>query len=588
MKLRGAELLVKALKEHGVKYVFGIPGHGNMEILDALYNTDIKFILTKHEQGAAHIADGYSRVSSQVGVCCSSVGPGAANMIEPIAVANAASSSVVMINGGIINKMSGKGQLQESSRIDSTDTDQQYMQVLAPFTKRYWQINNNYLVPDIINKAFFISKSARPGCCAIEYPWDLQADYIETDEKNCKNNYNNEPENRILPSGILIAEAVKLLSGAKYPLILAGNGVVISKASSEVLKLAKLLNAPVATTFMSKGTIPEDHDLSLGMIGWLGHPAAHKYIRDYADYILSVGVSFSDESTSWWTEGYPFVKENKFIYIDIEPKEIGKNFPAELSLWGDAKETLSAIYSKLSSEKRINNKDKRLVLINEIKKDNTLTDEYYSNLKENPGGMQGMAVAKTLREVLPKKDVIIAIDTGMHAHYFAAFFPVYEPNTLLNPGGWTPMGWSPAAIIGAKLAEPKKTCISISGDGGFYMMCQEVATAVDYKIPAIWIVFNNQSLAAIRNGQIGGYGGKVIGTEFRKRADFALLGKSLNAEGLTVKKLKDISGAVDYAVKLKKPVILDFIIDMDSAAPPVAGFWASPFRSWQDPVYRKR
>ncbi|MCL5073945.1 MAG: thiamine pyrophosphate-binding protein [Actinobacteria bacterium] len=494
MRLRGAELLVKSLEEHDVEYIFGIPGHGNMEILDALYDSNIKFILTRHEQGAAHIADGYSRISGKVGVCCSSVGPGAANMIEAVAVANAASSSVLMINGGIISKMSGKGQLQETSRSDSTDTDQQYIQALSSFTKRYWQINNNYLIPNIIDKAFYISRISRPGSCAIEYPWDLQAEYLEIDEKNYKNRFKRIVDNRILPNGNIINKASKLLANAKFPLILAGNGAVISNAWEEVLKLAETLNAPVATTFMSKGIIPEDNKLSLGMVGWLGHPAAHKYIRDYADYILAVGVSFSDESTSWWTEGYPFVKENKFIYIDIEPKELGKNYPAELSMWGDARETLNAIILKLYSKNNINNKNNRLALIKEIKEENTLKAEFYNNIKENSNGMQGMVVSKVLREILPKNNLLIAVDTGFHAHFFSAFFETYEPNTLLNPGSWTPMGWSPAAIIGAKLAAPNKTCISISGDGGFYMMCQEIATAVEYETPVIWIIFNNRSL----------------------------------------------------------------------------------------------
>ncbi len=335
---RGAQSLVRALEAHGVEYIFGLPGHGNMNILDAIYDSNqISFKLVRHEQAAAHIADGYARISGEVGVCCSSVGPGAANMIMGIATAYFTSSPILAISGGIITKQAGRGQLQETSRAE-TPTDQGYMQALQPFTKKVWDIQQPVRTGEIVRKAFAIAQADRPGPVAIEYPWDLQAEYV--DEVDIQ-----VPEKYAYGRGVradktALQKAADYLCQADCPVIVAGNGAMIGEAGPEVVELAELIGAPVATSFVAKGIIPEDHPLSIGMVGWLGHPVAHEMIREHADIVFAIGYRFSDEATSWWTEGRPYVKENRFIQLDIQQQELAKNYPVEVGLLGDAKASL--------------------------------------------------------------------------------------------------------------------------------------------------------------------------------------------------------------------------------------------------------
>lgn len=578
-KMRGAEAFVKTLEKENVKYVFGLPGHGNMNILDAIYDSSkIEFKLVRHEQAAAHIADGYARMTGEVGVCCASVGPGAANMIMGIAAAAASSSPLLAVSGGIIQKWAGRGQLQETSRAEAP-TDQCYMQILQPIVKKAWQINEPNLISLITRKAFSIAKADRPGPVAIELPWSLQAEFFDIEIPEPKD-YEYSTRTRADRESVKLA--VEKLLSAECPVIIAGYGAVVSGAEEEILELAQLLGAPVATSFMSKGIVSEDHPLSVGMIGWLGHPVAHEIIREQADYVFAVGFRFSDESTSWWTEGMPFVKENKFIQLDIQQQELAKNYPVEVGLLGDAKATLQEMIAIVKERGGRTKANETMKFVKKLKDDFTLEIP-----QEDKTPMEPLKVADELRKILPK-DSILAVDTGSHAHYFSAFYPIYGSKRLLNPGGWTPMGWSPTAILGAKLARPDTQCISVSGDGGFSMVCQEVITAVEWNTPVVWIVFNNAALAAIRDGQKAAYDGRIIGTEFTKRADFAAVAKAFGAEGIKVEKYSEIKDAVDYALNCGKPCLIDMIIATDPIPPPVAGAWCEPVRGWISQRPRKK
>ncbi len=589
-RMRGAEALVKTLEKAGVKYIFGLPGHGNMNILDAIYDsTQIKFMLVRHEQAAAHIADGYelplrrftsfiARVSSEVGVCCTSVGPGAANLIMGIAAAGSTSSPLLTISGGIIAKWTGRGQLQETSRAE-TPTDQCYTQVLQPLVKKVWNITEPTLIPDITRRALAIAQADRPGPVAIEIPWSLQAEFHDIEIPD-PNDY--AYGRRVRADAESVKIAVDKLRNAQFPVIVAGNGAMISGAESEIIQLAELLGAPVATSFVAKGIIPEDHPLSIGMVGWLGHPVAHEIIREHADCVLVVRFRFSDESTSWWTEGKPFVKENKFIQIDIQQYELAKVYPVEVGLLGDAKATLQEINTLIQSQGGRADADKTKSAVKTIK------DNFHLELppmEQKP--MEPLRIANELRNVLPR-DSILAVDTGMHAHYFAAFYPIYGPKLLQNPGGWTPMGWGPTAIIGAKLARPDADCVCVTGDGGFTMVCQEVLTAVEWNTPVVWIVFNDKALNAIRHGQRGAYDGRIIGTEFTTRADFAAMARAFGAEGITVEKHADIKKAVKHALNCGKPCVIDMITVSDPIPPPTAGDWCEPVRAWVEPKKRRK
>ena len=568
---RGAQSLVRALEAHGVEYIFGLPGHGNMNILDAIYDSNqISFKLVRHEQAAAHIADGYARISGEVGVCCSSVGPGAANMIMGIATAYFTSSPILAISGGIITKQAGRGQLQETSRAE-TPTDQGYMQALQPFTKKVWDIQQPVRTGEIVRKAFAIAQADRPGPVAIEYPWDLQAEYV--DEVDIQ-----VPEKYAYGRGVradktALQKAADYLCQADCPVIVAGNGAMIGEAGSEVVELAELIGAPVATSFVAKGIIPEDHPLSIGMVGWLGHPVAHEMIREHADIVFAIGYRFSDEATSWWTEGRPYVKENRFIQLDIQQQELAKNYPVEVGLLGDAKASLRELIDLIRDRGGRPGYEKSSQWIFDV------TRAFHLDLPDaEKTPMESMVIADRLRALLPR-DSILSIDTGTHAHYFSAFYPIFGPRRFLNPGGWTPMGWGPAAILGAKLAAPDKVCVSISGDGGFLMVCQEIVTAVEWNVPVIWLVFNDQALRAIRDGQKEAYEGRIIGTEFTQPIDFAAMARSMGALGIRVTHVDELSGAIDQAISYNRPCVIDLQVDQEAIYPPVAGIWYEPARS---------
>ncbi len=572
VRMRCAEALVRALELEGVRYVFGHPGHGNTNILDAIYDSSqIDFKLTRHEQAAAHIADGYARISGDIGVCCASVGPGPANMVMGLASAAAASSPVVAIFGGVISRWVGRGQLQETSPFYGLP-DQSFVQVLQPVVKKAWQVQHPELVPEIVRKACALARAGNPGPVAVEMPWDLQAAFHEFDDIPNPGHFSYA--RRVRADAQAVARAADALHQAANPVIVAGYGAVLADAGPEILELAEKLGAPVATSYAAKGIVAEDHPLSLGNVGWLGHPNAHEMIREHADVVLAVGFSFSDLSTCWWTEGMPFVKQNRFIQIDIDANQIGRTYPVEVGLLGDAKATLQDTIDALSARQASPFRTGNLELTAKVKSGFRME---IPSEKSDAQGMEPLRVVEELRRVLPK-EILFSLDTGDHNHYFGAFFPIYSPRRLLYPGGWTPMGFGPTSIIGGKLVRPDLPAVCVTGDGGFLMVCQEVITAVEWGLPVIWVVFNNQTLGAIRGGQLASYDGRVIGTEFCENADYAALAKSLKAEGLTVSRYAEIEEAISYALECGRPCVVDMRIARDPVPPPIAGMWFEPER----------
>lgn len=580
-RMKGAEALIRALEEEGVEYVFGIPGHANMQFLDAIHNgSSIKFMLTRHEQGAVHIADGYARVSGKTGVCMSSVGAGAANMLMGIGVAGGGSSPVLAINGGIIGSMYGKGQLQATERPEGK-SDQSYVQVLQPLVKKAWVVERPELIPDAVHRAIRVANSGRPGPVAMEVAWDIQSQYCDYPDTS---EWKREYAKRIRAGEEETKKAAEMLAAAKYPVIVAGNGAVISEAEEEVVKLAEALGAPVVTSYMSKGVIPGDHPLSAGMAGWLGHPAAHEILREKADVVLAVGYRFSDEGTSFWTEGLPYVPENKFIQIDLVPEEIGRNYPVEVGLVGDAKAVLSDILEYVEKMPPRSGKDAVAPELAEIIARHEAAVVVPQGITSP---VEPMQIAMAIRKVLPENGIIVT-DTGNHSQYFAPFFKTKGRRRLICPGSWTPMGFSPAAVIGAKLAEPETPCLAVVGDGGFYMMCQEVITAVDFGTPVVWVVFNNKTLNAIRLGQIDDYNNHIIGTEFKSAANFAEMAKSFGAEGVRVESSDQLEDALTFALNCGKPCVVDVVTQTDPIPPQGAGDFLTPGQHIPVPMPRKK
>ncbi len=571
-RMRCAEALIRALELEGVRHVFGHPGHGNTNILDAIYDSSqIEFKLTRHEQAAAHIADGYARISGDIGVCCASVGPGPANMVTGLASAAAASSPVVAIFGGVISRWVGRGQLQETSPFYGLP-DQSFVQVLQPVVKKVWQVQHPDLIPEVMRKACALARAGNPGPVAVEIPWDMQAAFHDFDEIPSPDRFGYA--GRVRADAEAVAKAADALHSAANPVIVAGYGAVLADAGPEILELAELLGAPVATSYAAKGILAEDHSHSLGNVGWLGHPSAHEMIRQHADVVLAVGFSFSDLSTCWWTEGMPFVEQNRIIQIDIDANQIGRTYPVEIGLLGDAKATLQDTIAALPAKEAIPFRSDNMDLTAKVK------SGFHVDIPDkegDDGGMEPLRVVDELRRVLPR-DILFSLDTGDHNHYFGAFFPIYSPRRLLYPGGWTPMGFGPTSIIGGKLARPDLPAVCVTGDGGFLMVCQEVITAVEWGLPVVWVIFNNQTLGAIRGGQMASYGGRIVGTEFCENADYAALARSLKAEGLSISKYAEIEDAMCYALDCGKPCVVDMQIARDPVPPPIAGMWFEPER----------
>ena len=578
-RMRGAEALVRTLEAADVPYLFGYPGHGNMNILDAMVTrrSPVQFKLTRHEQAAASIADGYARVTQRPAVCTASVGPGVMNLMIGIGSAAAASSPVVAIGGGVMQRFVGRGQLQESHQSERGAMPT-FVPAFAPITKLATQIPANNLVPEVIRHALVTARSGRPGPVYVEYPWDLQAEFCDYDEADLGA---PPPVARTRPDRASLARAAEVLRAARRPVIVAGNGAVLSGAMDVILELSTLLAAPVATSQTGKGAIPEDDERSIGVIGWHGTPVAHELIREHADVVLVLGFRFSDLATCNWTEGKPFVRQNRFIQVDVEADEIGRKVPVEVALIGDVRETVQDLVDALASDAGSDRSDWRN-LVGRAKA------AFHLDVPEivHPDGLEPMAVIRELRGALPA-NAIVASDTGDHQHYFGTGpYPALRGGRFLNPGQWTPCGFAPVAIIGAKLAAPRVPCVAVTGDGGFMMVMQEVATAVEWGTPVVWLVFDDRTLSAIRGGQVSAYDNHITGVDFENPIDFVKAAEAMGAVGVRPTDYAAVGEALRDAIRRDVPTVISVPITKDKTPPPEAGQWYDPVRREVPPLPR--
>jgi len=572
VRMRGAEALVRTLEDAGVRYLFGYPGHGNMNILDALQTSGsaIQFKLTRHEQAAASIADGYARVSGGPGFCTASVGPGVMNLMIGLGSAAAASSPVVAIGGGAMQKWVGRGQLQEAHQSERGGL-MSFVPAFAPIVKLATQIPANNLVPEVLRHAMVVASSGRPGPVYIEYPWDLQAEYHDYDPAD----FRAPPSiGTTRPDRESLQRALAILRAAERPVIVAGNGALLSRAGDAILELAELMGAPVATSQTAKGVVPEDHPSSVGIIGWHGNPVAHELIREYADVVLVLGYRFSDLSTCNWTEGMPFVPQNVFVQVDIEADEIGRKVPVAAGLVGDVLATVLDLIEAFRAAPRQSDGQVWLDRVEELK------GAFHIEIPETvrADGLEPLPVFRELRAALPA-NAIVAADTGDHQHYFGTGpYSVLRGGRYINPGQWTPCGFAPVAIIGAKLAAPEAPCVAVTGDGGFMMVMQEVATAVEWGTPVVWVVFDDRTLSAIRTGQQTAYDGHVTGVDFENPIDFVAAARAMGALGLRPTTYAEVGDALQQALRSGRPTLISVPITKDKTPPPEAGFWYDPVR----------
>lgn len=531
--MTGSQTLIEALKREGVKTIFGIPGGAIMPVYDVLYDEkEVRHILMRHEQCAAHAADGYARVTGGPGVCMATSGPGATNLVTGIATAYMDSSPVIAITGQVPTSLIGRDAFQETDIIGIT----------TPITKYNYQVRRVRDIPRIVKEAFYIAMAGRPGPVLIDLPKDMQTgvDDVDFDVKVEIRGYKPNLD----PHPLQVKRAVDLLVEAERPIILAGGGIHWSNAYGELLRLAELLMAPVVTTFMGKGVIPENHPLCLGCIGMHGRVEANKSIM-MADVVLAVGVRFSDRSTGKVDE---FCTEAKIIHIDIDPSEIRKNVPVHLPIVADAKKALKAIIDELIRRGLKRERSEWVRRVEELK------NEYAD--AEPRGELTGANAVKVLRKVLPE-NAIVATEVGQNQMWASLHFKVLKPRTFVSSGGLGTMGFGFPASLGAKAARPDVPVVDVAGDGSFLMTEQDLATSVTEDLPVIVMVLNNSSLGMVAQWQRLFFGKRYSHTDLKGIPDFVKLAEAFGARGVRVGSLSELEQVLKEAIKADVTVVID-------------------------------
>lgn len=535
----GAKALMKAMEKEGVKEVFGLPGGANLPMYDEFARCDIRHILVRHEQSAAHMADGFGRVSRKPGVCFATSGPGATNILTGIATAQADSAPMVAVTGQVPVAMIGRDAFQESDIIGMAN----------PVVKYAFQPRKPEEVPEAVRKGFFIAETGRPGPVLIDVPKDVQQNegpMVFPDEFKIRGYHPwTDPD---MPN---IERAIQMLLSASKPVILAGGGTIISSAFAELQAIAEMLMIPVVTTFKGKGAFPETHPLSLGPIGMHGHAEANKIMTE-ADCVLAIGTRFSDRSVGTFAD---FEKRLKIIHMDVDPAEIGKNQTTQVAVVGDVRASLR-IMVKMLMQKAIK-KTEENQWIKHVKE----TKEYWKeNLKIHPGEMGAAKILRKLREVLPAES-IVTTEVGQHQMWASLFYDVIQPGTFFSSTGLGTMGWGFPAAIGAKVARPDVPVVDIAGDGSFNMTENSLATAVLEDIPVIVFLINNFSLGMVAQWQRTFYDRRMIGVDQGKCPDYVKLAESYGAQGIRAQSLDELEKAIKAGLKSDVATVIDIPID---------------------------
>jgi acetolactate synthase-1/2/3 large subunit len=548
-KITGAEMLIKCLKKEGLEVIFGYPGGVVIPIYDALFDSDIRHILVRHEQGAAHAADGYARATGKTGVCMATSGPGATNLITGIANAYMDSIPIVAITGQVARPLIGTDGFQEA---DITG-------ITAPITK------HNYLVKDpdelsaTIKEAFHIASTGRPGPVLIDIPVDISRSMIDEDKKVHLSLPGYKPTTKGNKKQIKEAAARILLS--KKPVIFAGGGVISSNASKELTKLVKAIKVPVITSLTGKGAFPENDELSLGMAGMHGTKYANLAFTE-TDLIISVGVRFDDRVTGKLSE---FAKDAAVIHMDIDPAEIGKNVNADVPIVGDAKNVLAELekaYKELKSKKKGSDRSEWLKRIAQLKKENPL--KYNKNSKKiKPGYVIEMI------DNLTDDNTIICTEVGQNQMWTSQFYRFNKPRKLITSGGLGTMGFGFPASIGAQIGMPDNTVIDIAGDGSIQMVSQEMATATVNKLPVKIMLLNNGYLGMVRQWQEFFWERRYSQTCVYNCVDFVKLVEAYGGVGIRVKEKSKVEGAIKEALSINNLVLVDFWIDREENVYPM-------------------
>ena len=560
--------LVRYLEGRGVEHIFGLCGHTNIAVLTELENSTIQFINTRHEQIAAHAADGYARATGRTGVVLSHLGPGLTNAATGVATAALDSTPMVVIAGDIPTHYYGKHPHQEVN----LHADAAQFEIYRPFVKRAWRVDRPDLFPEIIDKAFHLAENGRPGPVLVSVPMDIFSAQVDTAlfERLRHNARVFQPPSLDETAAETI---VTLLADSKNPVLYVGGGVLIARAAAELQAFVDHMGIPVAHSLMGKGALPDDHPLTLGMTGFWGTKFINEKCRT-ADRILALGTRFCEADCSSWEREYTFaIPPTKLIHIDIDPSEIGRNFPVEIGAVADLKMALAALNR---AARKLHPQCRRDVqLEREI-------SEYREQFKRGNKAaevseqvpMRPERILAEVRALLPR-DAIFTTDVGWNKNGVGQQFPIYEPGSVLTPGGYATMGFGAPAAIGAKIGCPKRTVVSLVGDGGFGQNPALLATAFEQNVAVIWIIMNNFAFGTIAGLQKAHFG-TTLGTVFQKDGkpyspDFAAIARAYGIDGARIEAPQDFKPALQKALALGRPYVLDVI--MENAPVPTAGHW---------------
>ena len=541
-ELSGSQILVECLKEQGVDTIFGYPGGAVLNLYDELYRhqDEIKHILTSHEQGAAHAADGYARSTGKVGVCLATSGPGATNLVTGIANAYMDSVPIVAITGNVGTNLLGKDSFQE---VDIAG-------VTMPITKHNFIVKDVKKLAKIIRRAFKIASTGRPGPVLIDITKDVTANKCEYKKEEIK-----KAEKKKIGDNFTDKEldkAAEMIAKAKRPVIFVGGGAIISEAHKEIKTLVELMDAPVCDSLMGKGAFDGTDKRYMGMIGMHGTKTANFSVTE-CDLLVVLGARFSDRVTG---NTRSFAKRAKILHIDIDPAEINKNVKVDLSIEGDVKDVVRELNKKIEPQSH----EEWMEHIGKM--------QAKFPLRYNEAEFTGQYFIEELYK-LTKGDAVISTEVGQHQMWVAQFYKYSKPRTLLTSGGLGTMGYGLGAAIGAQIGCPKKQVINLAGDGCFRMNMNELATAAHYNIPIIEVVFNNNVLGMVRQWQTLFYGKRYSQTMLSQDIDYVKLAEAMSITAFRVTKKEEVEEVIGKALKAKGPVFIEVVIDRNESVWPM-------------------
>jgi acetolactate synthase I/II/III large subunit len=584
--MNGADIIVDFLIRQKVPYLFGLCGHGNVGFLDAAFKAQnrIRTISTHHEQSAGHMADAYFKVKNEPVATFTSCGPGSANLVVALAAAMMDSSAFFAITGNVPTSQFNRMPFQETGRHYQGD----FPSVIRPYVKRSYQPTRVDMVPLAVRQGWELMTSGRPGPVNLDVPLNVFVEEAEITppvaSARIRNSTPGDPA--------ALAAALDMLRAAERPVIIAGQGVLLAEATAELQAFAEAMGIPVVTSPNGKGSINERHALAFGSIGRNGTYAANDATKN-ADVILALGFTFDDRATSAWLDGYTLsVPPSRLIQIDIDPSELGRNYPAELPILGCAKASLAHLNAALRARPAAAPAG-REAWLNRLRHGRDVWHRYQDGLAASDQmPLRPERLMKALSRALPE-NAIVASDVGVHHNWIIQLFDALRPRQLIHSWGFAAMGFATSGILGAKLAAPDRPCVAVAGDGSFLMTPHALATAVEYDIPVVWVVWNNRGFCSIRDIQHGMFSGRELATSFQNDTsrelyspDFAALAKSFGVASHTVGHAGELEDAIKTAIAANRPYLLEVPVERE-IRPIGTGSWELPPLPQPEPNFLK-